>query len=375
MKNLKQFIWRSLLSIPGFHTNRKIVVIESDDWGSIRMPSRKVYNQLLKKGIRVDNLAFNKFDSLASESDLKALFDVLKSVKDKNGNPAIITANTIVANPDFEKIRKSNFIEYQYEPFTETFKRYPEHTGAFGLWQQGIANEVFKPQFHGREHLNVTRWMKALKDNVGNARIAFELGMFDLSEGNQITTDSYMDSLNFEHEGELEFQRKSIVEGLDLFEKLFGYRSATFIAPCYIWDNRLNATLAEKGVKALQGGWFQMKPTVDSKHVFKKEFHYIGEYNKFKQRYLVRNVSFEPSINTSAESVNEVLQRMEFLFRMKKPVIISSHRLNFIGFIDKNNRDKNLRLFAELLREIVKRWPDVEFVSSDKLVNIIENNV
>lgn len=372
--NLQKAIIHTLLNLPGFHTNRKIVVIESDDWGSIRMPSRELSEQLLKKGIRVDNLAFNKFDSLASESDLKALFEVLQSVKDKNGKPAIITANTIVANPDFDKIRESNFTEYHYEPFTETLKRYPEHSGAFELWQQGIANEVFKPQFHGREHLNVTRWMKALKDDVGNARVAFELGMYDLSEGNQITVDSYMDTLNFEHEAELEFQKKSIIEGLDLFEKIFGFRSATFIAPCYIWDNSLNSILAEKGVKALQGGWFQMKPTVGSKHVFKKEFHYTGECNKFKQRYLVRNVSFEPSINTNAESVNEVLQRMEFLFRMKKPVIISSHRLNFIGFIDKNNRDKNLKLLEDLLRRIVKRWPDVEFVSSDKLVNIIENN-
>ncbi len=371
---LLKTITHTLLNLPGYHTSRKIVVIESDDWGSIRTPSREVYGHLLNKGIRVDNLAFNKYDALASESDLKALFQVLQSVKDKNAKPAVITANTIVANPDFEKIRENNFTEYQYEPFTKTLKRYAEHSNAFELWEQGIANEVFRPQFHGREHLNVTRWMKALKYNVGNARVAFELGMYDLSDGNQISTDSYMDTLNFEHEAELEFQKKSIIEGLDLFEKIFGYRSATFIAPCYIWDNRLISTLANNGVKAFQGGWFQLKPTESSKHVFKKEFHYTGERNSLKQRYLIRNVSFEPSINTGADSVNEVIQRMKFLFRMKKPVIISSHRLNFIGFIDKNNRDKNLSLFAELLREIVKLWPDVEFVSSDKLVNIIENN-
>ncbi|MFZ4797011.1 MAG: hypothetical protein ACOYMA_05920 [Bacteroidia bacterium] len=372
--SIQSKVLHGLFNLPGFHTNRKIVVIESDDWGSIRMPSMEVYEQLLKKGIRVDNLEFNRYDALASESDLKALFEVLHSVKDKNGNSAIITANTIVANPDFDKIKASNYNEYYYEPFNETLKRYPEHNGAFDLWKDGIAENVFRPQFHGREHLNVTRWMKSLKNNVGNVRLAFDMGMYDLSEGNQITTDSYMDTLNFEHEAELEFQKRSIVEGLDLFEKLFGYRSATFIAPCYIWDSKLNSFLSENGVKALQGGWFQLKPTVGSKHVFKKEFHYTGERNKFKQWYLVRNLSFEPSINPNGNSVKEVIQRMEFLFRIKKPVIISSHRLNFIGFIDKNNRDKNLRLFADLLRRIVKRWPDVEFVSSDKLVNIIENN-
>lgn len=371
MTSFKNIISRSLINLPGWHTGRKIVVIESDDWGSIRMPSREVYDQLLRAGIRVDKLAFNRYDSLASEEDLKALFEILSSVKDKNGNPAVITANTIVANPDFEKIRQSDFTKYFYEPFTETLKRYPEHSGSFVLWQLGIGKKVFKPQFHGREHLNVTRWMKALKDNTGNVRLAFNYEMFDLSEGNQITQDSYMDSLNFESEAELTFQQQAIVVGLDLFQEIFGYHSQTFIAPCYIWDNKLNTVLAEKGVKALQGGWFQLKPKSGDLHNFKKEFHYTGERNKYNQSYLVRNVAFEPSVNFSADLVNKVLQRMDFLFRMKKPVIFSTHRLNFIGFIDPVNRERNLELFAELLSEITRRWPDVEFVSSDKLLEIM----
>lgn len=37
--SLKQFITHNLLNIPGWHTNRRIVVIESDDWGSVSMPS------------------------------------------------------------------------------------------------------------------------------------------------------------------------------------------------------------------------------------------------------------------------------------------------------------------------------------------------
>ena len=73
------------------------------------MPSREVYNELLCKGIRVDNCVYNRYDSLTSEKDLIALFEILSSIKDKNGNPALLTANTIVANPDFDKIRESGF--------------------------------------------------------------------------------------------------------------------------------------------------------------------------------------------------------------------------------------------------------------------------
>lgn len=370
MQFLKNLI-HTAINVPGFHTNRKLVVIESDDWGSIRMPSSNALNVLVRKGIRVDNLAFNKYDSLASESDLKALFGILGSVHDKNGNPAIITANTIMTNPDFDKIKASNFSEYHYELFTETLKRYPEHAGSFELWKQGIAEGVFKPQFHGREHINVERWMKALRANSGNVRLAFDLGMCDLSEGNNITQDSFVDALNYEDEDELNLQIDSIREGLDLFEKIFGYRSATFIAPCYIWDSRINDALYNGGVRALQGGWFQLSPKSGSLHSFRKVFHFTGQYNNLNQIYLVRNASFEPSIDNPSFIKEQVIGKMEFLFRMKRPVIISSHRLNFIGYVNPQNRERNLQILAELLTQITKKWPEVEFVSSDQLLKIM----
>ncbi len=367
LKNIKNV----LFNLPSYHTNRKIVVIESDDWGSIRMPSKQVYNQLIKSGIPVNNLAFTRFDSLASESDLKALFEVLLSVKDKNGNPAKITANTIVANPDFKKIKECNYKEYYYEPFTSTLNRYPEHSNSFELWKNGMALNVFRPQFHGREHLNVIRWMKALRDNTGNARYCFELGMYDLSIDPLITEDSYMDALNYENDLELSFQQNAIVEGLELFKKIFGYHSSTFIAPCYIWDNELNKTLAAQKVSALQGGFFQLQPTNDNVNKFKRSFHYTGQKNKFNQNYLVRNVAFEPSISNNNEIVEAVLNKMDLLFKIHKPVIISSHRLNYIGFIDLKNREKNLKLLEKLLKAILIRWPDVEFMSSDELSKLI----
>ena len=101
---IEKYLISYLQNLPGIKTNRKIVVIESDDWGSIRMPSRKVYDQLFKKGYKVDLDPYMKYDCMANSNDLEALFEVLSSVQDKNGRNAIITANTIMANPDFEKI-------------------------------------------------------------------------------------------------------------------------------------------------------------------------------------------------------------------------------------------------------------------------------
>ena len=82
--SLKQQLTHHLLNVPGWHTRRKILVIESDDWGSVRMPSKEVYDEFMRRGIPVDKDPYCRFDNLATTEDLEALFDVLTSVKDKN---------------------------------------------------------------------------------------------------------------------------------------------------------------------------------------------------------------------------------------------------------------------------------------------------
>ena len=194
---LKQTITHNLLNIPGWHTNRKIVVIESDDWGSVRMPSREVYEEFLRRGVRVDWDPYCRYDSLATADDLSALFDVLTSVKDKNGRHAVLTADTVVANPVFEKIKASDFREYFYEPFTETLKRSPRHDGAWELWQQGMDAGIFHPQLHGREHLNVKKWLRTLQSGEEITRLSFDLGTFGLTSAvDPRIKNNYMGAFN-----------------------------------------------------------------------------------------------------------------------------------------------------------------------------------
>lgn len=362
-----------LQNIHGYTTNRKIVVLESDDWGSIRMPSKEVFETLIKRGIRVDRLSFNRYDSLASEEDLSALFEVLAAVKDKNGNPAIFTANTVVANPNFEKIKESNFQNYYYELFTETLARYPQHRESFKLWHEGMKSRVFHPQFHGREHLNTVRWLYALRNNIGNVRLAFDNRMFDLSRsGDIISEDSFMDALAFNDYSEIKIIQDSIREGLGIFENLFGYKSKSFIASCYIWDPKIEKTLADEGVSYIQGGRFQRIPIPGSMNQYIRKFHFTGQRNDNGQIYLVRNCFFEPSETASNGLLEECIRRIQASFFWKKPAIISTHRMNYIGFINRQNRIKNLALLKELLQRIKKVFPDVEFLTSDQLGTLIQ---
>ena len=46
-------IIKNLSNLPGWRTDRKIVVLESDDWGSIRMSSNDSRIKLLKAGLKI----------------------------------------------------------------------------------------------------------------------------------------------------------------------------------------------------------------------------------------------------------------------------------------------------------------------------------
>lgn len=363
---LEQTITHNILNIPGWRTNRHIVVIESDDWGSIRMPSKEVYDKLLREGYRVDLHPYEKYDSLATEDDLSCLFEVLTKYSDMHGRHPVVTANCAVANPNFEKIEQSGFRQYYYEPFTTTLKRYNGCERSFDLWKEGIKNKVFMPQFHAREHLNVARWLDVLRNGDSDNLFAFKQGMIGIfpKDNHKIGNvfQVALDNSKYENQPIEEI----ISEGLALFEKLFGFNSKTFIAPCYTWKSDIERVLKEKGVLGLQGMVYQREP--GGNHIR----HWMGTKNKHGQVYTIRNAFFEPSLRGEKhDEITECLYRIKCAFRWNKPAIISAHRINFIGAIHKENRENNLKSLSVLLSSIIRQWPDVEFMSSDELCDII----
>ena len=372
--SLRQKITHNLLNIPGWRTKRHIVVIESDDWGSIRMPSKEVYNEFIKLGYRVDKDPYCRYDNLATSEDLEALFDVLTLVKDKNGRNAVLTANAVVANPVFDKIKESEYTGYFYEPFTETLKRYPSHEGVFEVWKEGIAAGIFHPQFHGREHLNVKKWLKVLQSGEKDTCLAFEKGTFGLtSDVSPTIKTNYMGAFDSCKQEDMAFYKQSIEEGLNMFKELIGYPSESFIATTYTWSPEIEPFLANCGVKYLQGMVHQRVPLDEGYNFTYKKNNFTGKTSKAGLTYVTRNCYFEPS-QSDKDWVSDCLNRVQIAFRWGKPAVISSHRLNFIGSIVESNRTNNLKDLSLLLSTVVKKYPDVEFMSTDELGRIIASN-
>jgi hypothetical protein len=369
--SLKQTITHNLLNIPGWRTKRHIVVIESDDWGSIRMPSKQVYDEFVRRGVRVDCDPYCRYDSLATVEDLSALYDVLCSVKDVNGKPAMLTANAVVANPVFDKIKESGFQEYFYEPFTETLNKSEAHKGAFEMWKQGMNEGVFHPQFHGREHLNVKKWLRTLRSDDEVTRLAFDLGTFGLTSAvDSRIKKNYMGAFNSGLNDDIFEYNQIINEGLSIFEQSFGYKSESFIATTYTWNPKIELILKANGVSYLQGMVHQHIPLDDDTTFKWKKNNFIGRKSPGGLTYLMRNCYFEPSQNGG--DAEDCMNRIRIAFRWHKPAIICMHRLNVIGFIDERNRKENLKSLKWLLNQILKEYPNTEFMSSDELGRTID---
>jgi hypothetical protein len=134
----------------------------------------------------------------------------------------------------------------------------------------------------------------------------------------------------------------------------------------------LEKVLYDKEVKFILGERLQNEPLGNGK--YKKHFHYIGMKNKFNQTYLTRNAIFEPAIFSNGNNIQPIENCMKSIqrsFRWGKPVTICTHRINYIGRIEEENRTKNLQLLDTLLASIVKRWPEVEFMTSSELGDLI----
>lgn len=350
-----------------FRTKRHIVVFESDDWGSIRMCDRKGWEELRAQGYAVDKRPYERFDLLESPTDLEALFDVLCRYKDSQGRHPIITANMLVANPDFEKIAQSGYQSYYYEPICDTYKRYYGDDKVLELMRQGISEGVFMPQSHGREHFNVAQWMTALQSGDEDVLTAFRYGMCGIApkihpeQGNQMMVA--LRSLD----AETEKQALSIVsEGLDLFEQLWGFRSKTFIAPCYTWNADIENILQKGGVKLLQSGRVMRSSTGN-----KGKYSFVGQYNKCGQLYNVRNCTFEPSTIENDVCIERLLKQVDNAFAHHKIATFSTHRINYVGGLFEENRTRNLILLDQFLSELLSKYPDVEFMNSEDLISII----
>ena len=350
------------------------MVIESDDWGSIYMPSVEALHKLNTIGINTRS-HFLQYDSLESRTDFKVLFDVLRKHRDSTGRHPVITAVANVANPNFEVIESVRFKNYALETFVDTSKRFDESKGIIEDYRKGIEERLFYPIFHGREHLNVNRWMRLLQEDNFAIKSAFFAGVPAIGmdeHGNSLP--DLRAAFDLDNITELSNQKEILESGLKIFEQVFGFRSRYMVPPNGPFNSQLEPYLKTLGVDFIGTSKIHLSPLGMGE--WKKEYRYLGKRNNCGQIYLTRNCFFEPSSSEHAKDKNWVascIQEISSAFLMRKPATISSHRVNYMGSIQEANRERSIERLDKLLKEIIRKWPNVEFVTSEELGDIISN--
>ena len=370
MKSIRRNLVMNLKNIPGWRTPRKLVVFISDDWGDLRIESEENYEQLLAGGIPVENSVHTKYEALANAEDLEMLFSVLSSFKDSKGKPAVFTPFTIMANPDFEKIRDSGYQNYTAIPFVKRLKTTEEGKKTWRAWQDGIQRGVFNPEYHGRDHLNVPVWMKALRK--GDEKLHFCYNNHYAYYRTEDMSINPVYAFYFETEKDFLFLERSLMQGVDLFQDAFGRKPVVFSPPNGMFNRRFYPSLVEKKIKAISAAHRRIEPdgkggTVTGKCSF-------GEESPEGLLHYISNCAFEP-VKEEYTGPEITLKQIAAAFRWGKPALINTHRVNYIGSRNPDVRAKGLEELNKLLAEIRRVWPDSEFISAGEFANYMNSSI
>ncbi|MEQ8704192.1 MAG: hypothetical protein RIC19_09755 [Phaeodactylibacter sp.] len=325
-------------------------------------------------GLKTNN-RFDAYDTLETRADLEALYEVLSSVKDEESRPAVFTPYALPCNINFEQLQMDGYQGYHYESLQDTYEKLsgqqPEaYAGAWPLWQEGIAKGLLRPQFHGREHLNLKVFEEKLQRRDHDIMCALQNHSYTRIRQQDYPSIGWTAAFSFAQAEELKRFPGILKSGLNAFESVFGYRATAFTPPAQQFHPSLYPVLWENGIQAID------RPLMYKQHLgngkYKRVFSRTRCDKTTDKATIVRNVVFEPTEDRGVDWVAFTLKQIEAAFRWRKPAIISSHRVNFCGHIDPENRKQGLEALQALLQQIVKRWPDVEFISVGELVKIMQ---
>ncbi|WP_333875355.1 hypothetical protein [Flavobacterium sp.] len=369
-----QKIRNHLKNIKGWKTQRKIVVIAVDDYGNVRIDSKAARMAMDKAGLKIYS-RFDAYDTLETREDLEMLFEVLNAVKDQKGQAAVFTPFALPCNVDFEKMASENYTQYRYELLPETYAKLSDlqpnaYNGAWALWQEGIKNKWLQPEFHGREHFNLKVFQEKLTHKDSELRTALQHRSLTSISSSGYNSIGWTAAFSFwDPDNDTKAFSEILHSGLTSFEKVYGYSAKVFTPPAQQLPESIEFELATFGIQALD------KPFSHAKHLgfgqYKKSVNTIGFNKKTALVELVRNVVFEPTDNRGFDWVAYSLQQVEAAFFWNKPAIISTHRVNFCGHIDTENRTLGLKALHQLLVKIASKWPDVEFMTARELSDLI----
>ena len=350
----------------------RILVIESDDYGapsaSLGIVNKVIVKWSTQRGSKpAEYTGQMKWlqNTALTPDDLERLYEVLERHIGALGRHPAFTANLILSEPDFSRIKEGGFKNYFYiahdksEPIVQK-------------WREGIRRGVFYPQLHGREHFAYRRWLRVLRDGNPVALRLFNENLVSLPLAGVprypwVFAPGPVEEIGPSYTTSTALK---IRDAVAIFTRIMGYSPKSVIAPYYGWSEIAEQEWAKWRIIYIQGANYRWT-AFDQKG--KKRFHphYLGEMNRFGQLYLVRNSEFEP-FKGKGYCAEACLKRIRHAFLLGLPAVVFTHRGNYSSLgLDDAFPGKGFGELDKLLSEVEKNFPDVCYLTTPELGELI----
>jgi hypothetical protein len=349
---------RSLFPITGFHFDRPIVILQSDDWGRVGLCDREGLGQLRSAGIQLGERPYD-FYTLETADDLAAICEMFERHRDSVGRHPCLGMNFILANLDFARMRAEEFRQIYLVPLAEGFPEEWKRPGLVATYRQGIAGGVFYPALHGTMHFcraAVERNLARGGERAELLRTLWGAGTPYIHWRMPWIGYEYWDPEKSEDERFLsaETQRQLIGEAVGAFAKMFSTLPRSACAPGYRANEDTRRGWAQHGIRIAQNGPGALVPPHFDEHGLLQVF---------------RTVEFEPALNPGL-SVESCLQQAAGCFERGLPAVVSVHSINFHSTAQ-DFRTWTLQLLDEFFAALESKYADLLYLHDEDLYNIV----
>lgn len=312
-----------------------VVIVESDDWG----PGPETDAWILQ------NIAAS-----------------LAGIRDIEGHPSVMTLGVVLGRPNGTAILADDCRRYYRSTLDE-----PRYAPIVQAIVQGCTAGVFALQRHGLEHC----WPTSLLERArGDAALrAWLADPAARSEALPSPLQSrWVDAATLPSQSLSEAQiRAAVAEEADLFGRIFGKAPPVAVPNTFVWSDSVERAWVAHGVRCVVtcGRQYEGR-AADGGLMPPKRQILNGEAGACGARYVVRDAYFEPLRGHRAEQVWVAVAERTALAR---PTLLETHRESFIAAPE--IADQSVAELVRALEGVVRRHPDVRFLSTAELVDVL----
>ena len=346
------------------HFSTPIVVFQSDDWGQACADDRAALLRAAPDTLAPGAAAWLA-DARESEADVQALADVLGSFHDRTSHPACFTLNCIVEQPDYEAIAAADFGAYASHPVEPV-------PALLKVVHAGPGAAVFEPQLHGAEHVAPERWLHLLRAGTKDLHRFFALRV--LPPPAVIARHAGLGAAYLPcpeepvHGREPPAHVLRLNRALRTFSSVFGRAPRGFVAPNHAWDAAVETALADAGVRYLQACHVHYASWAGAQDG-QWTSHRAGPALGGRLWYQTRSLDFEPAVRPT--ECDTAIARACLLVQRGIPVVINSHRINYVGRLHPARAAYARERLAQLLAALITTHPGLRFMGSDEFDRVL----